>query len=357
MISTPKQLGFMMPAEWEKHSAVWFAWPYDTTTFTKGIDNAEKTLCRIIKALEGSEKVEMIVLDSVMQSRAEDLLKAYGNDLSNIKFHQVVFADVWVRDYGPFFIINRRQNKLGWVKWIYNAYGKVHNPKYAEFVQLLKDDEVFNILKPHGKKFIANMVLEGGGVEINGRGSLLTTKQSLLNPNRNPNLNEEQIEHYLKDYLGVNNIIWLSTGLINDHTDGHIDDIARFVASDKILAAYEDDEADENFKILDENYKVLTSARDQDGKLFEVIKLPMPHMNYDDGKKAPVSYANFYIGNTVVLVPIFEDSNDEKALAIIQDCFPKRKVVGIDCKEIIYGGGSIHCMTQQQPVALIHDVI
>jgi agmatine deiminase len=345
----PKRLGFIMPAEWEHHSAVWLAWPYDRTTFTKGIENAEKIFCEVIKSLEGSERVELIVLNKEMQTRAEKLLEGFGADLSNLSFHPVEFADVWTRDYGPFFIINRRQKDLAWVKWKYNAYGKSDDPSFNDFKQLLKDNEVFNIINPGEKKFTANMVLEGGAIEVNGLGSILTTKQTLLNPNRNPNLNRQQIENYLDDYLGAGNIIWLEKGLTNDHTDGHIDDIARFVSPGKILVAYEDNPQDENFEILDDNYQALNNAVDQDGKLFEIVKLPMPHMQYDDGKKAPVSYANFYIGNNVVLVPIFKDVNDEKALGIIQSCFPRRKVIGIDCKEIIYGGGAIHCMTQQQP--------
>ena len=346
MFVTPKQLGFIMPAEWEKHSAVWLAWPFDKTTFTKGIDSAERTLCEIIKILKGSERVELIVPNVSIQNRAENLLKNFGNNLTNIKFHQVAFTDVWIRDYGPSFIVNRKQKKLAWVKWNYNAYGKANDPYFTD---LLKDNKVFNILNPDGEKFIAEMVLEGGGIEVNGLGSLLTTKQTLLNLNRNPNLNELQIRKYLDDYLGVNNIIWLEKGLTNDHTDGHIDEVARFVSSNRILVAYENDSSDENFKILDDNYKILTSAKDQNNKSFEVIKLPMPHMNYDDNQKAPVSYTNFYIGNTVVLVPIFQDENDKKAIQIIQSCFPNHKVFGINCREIIYGGGSIHCMTQQQP--------
>lgn len=345
MIATPKQLGFVMPAEWEKHSAVWLVWPYEKTTFPKGIENTEKTFCEIIKALGESENVELIILDGKMRNRTKKLLKNFGVDLANVTFHSVEFADVWIRDYGPFFIINREQKNLAWVKWKYNGYGKSSDPYFAD---LLKDNEVFNILKPVGKKFAANMVLEGGSVELNGLGSLLTTKQTLLNSNRNPSLNQEQIEKYLDDYLGASNIIWLEKGLINDHTDGHIDDIARFVSANKILIAYEDDFQDDNYKILDDNYKILISAKDQNGKSFEVVKLPMPHMLYDNGLKAPVSYANFYIGNTVVLAPTFKDSNDTKALEIIQSCFPNRKVIAIDCREIIYGGGAIHCMTQQQ---------
>ncbi len=361
---TPKQLGFVMPAECEKHSAIWLAWPYDDTTFPGRIQSAEAVLVKIIKLIYESEKVELLVLDDSMKNKITLLLKEAQVNLSYINFNFVAFQDVWVRDYGPFFIVNRQEKKLGWVKWGYNAYGKADNPYFTD---LLKDNKVFDILNPDGQKFKADMVLEGGAIDVNGLGSLLTTKQTLLNPNRNPNLNKEQIEKYLADYLGAHNVVWLEKGLTNDHTDGHIDDIAKFITPNKILVAYEDDPADKNYEILKNNYEILKKAVDQDGKPFEVVKLPMPHMRYDIGhtvhseaagenlakngqaEKAAASYLNFYIGNSVVLVSTFKDPNDARALQIIQDCFPDRKVVGIDCTDIIYGGGSIHCMTQQQP--------
>ena len=203
--------------------------------------------------------------------------------------------------------------------------------------------------------FQPGIVMEGGSFEVNGDGVLITTEQCLLNPNRNPNLNKDEIEKYLKDCLGVNKILWLTRGLVGDHTDGHIDDLARFVSKNKILVAFEDDEKDENYQILLDNYTILSDATDQDGSKFELVKLPMAHIVYDKSKpfekggKAPASYTNFYIGNNVVLAPTYNDSNDRKALEIIQSCFPDRKVVGIDCSDIIYGGGGIHCLTQQEP--------
>ena len=224
---TPKQLGFTMPAEWEKHSAVWLAWPYDKTTFTKGIENAEKTFCEIIKGLENSEKVELIVLNSEMQKRVENILKNFGVNLSNVNFHQVEYTDVWTRDYAPLFL-----KKDVWVKWQYNVYGKAYEDKIY-WKPLLKDNDVFNKINLAGQKFEPSMVLEGGAIEVSGQGVLITTEQCLLNPNRNPNLNREQIEQYLKDYLGINKIIWLERGLFNDHTDGHIDDIIKFVSPNK----------------------------------------------------------------------------------------------------------------------------
>ena len=354
-----------MPAEWEPHSAIWLAWPYDETTFPGRVDKAEKVFVQMIQALYETETVELIVLDDSMQQRVSKLLELNGIDISKVNFHATDFADVWARDYGPTFITNSRTNEQAWIKWQYNAYGKSEDPYFG---LVMKDNEVFfNLRKEIDKRmFEAGVVMEGGAIEVNGKGALLTTEQCLLNKNRNPNLDKTQTEKYLQDNLGVSKIIWLKEGLVNDHTDGHIDEIARFVSPNKIVCAYEDNVNDENFKILDANYQVLKNATDQDGKPFEVIKLPMPHMNYEAGhslhstgpqdpststtaEKASVSYTNFYIGNEVVLATTYNDPNDAKALEIIQSCFPERKVVGIDCSDIVYGGGAIHCMTQQQP--------
>lgn len=331
---------FIMPAEWEKHSATWLAWPYDETTFPKRVAIIEKRYCEIIKALTEGEKVELLVLDENTKNRVKDILSNFKIDLSQVNFHISNYADVWIRDYGPIFLYGKN-NSLAWVKAEYNAYGKPEDPFYAD---LLKDNNVFNSITPTGEKFNLRMVLEGGSIEVDGKGNLITTEQCLLNPNRNPSLTKQEIEQNLIKYLGVKNVIWLNRGLTNDHTDGHVDDITRFVAPGKILTCYEDDTLDENYEILKENYEILSKLS------FEIIKLPMPHMNYDDGAKAPVSYANFYIGNKTVLVPTFNDINDKKALDIIQSCFLDHKVIGIDCRDIIYGGGALHCITQQQPV-------
>ena len=342
MSQTPKQSGFTMPAEWENHSAVWLAWPYDETTFPERVEKAEAGYCKMIDALADSEQVKLLVLDGAMKQRVAGMLR----EPSNVNFHIANYADVWVRDYGPIFLVNKQEKKLGFVKAKYNGYGKAEDPYYQP---LLKDNEVFNRIDLPGQKFGLDIVLEGGAVETNGKGVLITTEQCLLNPNRNPQLNKSQIEEFLKNYLVVEKIIWLKQGLVNDHTDGHVDDLAKFIAPDKILAAYEDNPKDENYDILKNNFDVLAKQS------LEVIKLPMPHMQYDEspdgGKttKAPVSYANFYISNKVILVPTYNDPNDSKALNIIQDCFPDRKVVPVDCRDVIYGGGAIHCMTQQQP--------
>jgi agmatine deiminase len=346
MKQTPVQFGFHMPAEWEHHNAVWLAWPYDDTTFPGRVPVLENRFVEIISAIHTSEPVNLLVLDDTMKVRVSGMLQHAQVDLSKVNFHIVDFQDVWTRDYGPLFLVNRQDKSLGWVKWQYNAYGKGEDPYFAP---VLKDNNVFDLLTPPGRKFANDMVLEGGAIEVNGQGTLITTEQCLLNPNRNPNLTKQQIEQNLKDYLGVTKIIWLKRGLTNDHTDGHIDDLVKFVTPNKLVCAYEDDPNDENFKILDDNYQAIKNATDQDGQPFDVVKLPMPHMNFDDGTKAPVSYNNFYVGNTVILAAKFNDENDDKALGTVQACFPDRKVIAIDCRDIIYGGGTLHCMSQQQP--------
>jgi agmatine deiminase len=344
MIEIPKELGYYMPGEWEKHSAVWLAWPYGDITFPNILKDIEEKYCEIIKSLIESEKIKLLVLNEREKSRIENILVGFGIDINNIIFYIQDYADVWTRDYAPITLLNKNNNEKAFVKWQYNAYGKKEDPL---FVDLLKDDKVFLNILGKDKIFDGGMVLEGGAIESNGKGTLLTTEQTLLNPNRT-NLNKEEIESKIKDYLGIDNIIWLKEGLVNDHTDGHVDEVARFVKEDTVLVAYEDDEKDPNFSILNDNFKILENSRDQDGNKFKVIKLPMPHMNYDNGEKAPVSYTNFYIGNVIILMSIFNDPNDIKAMDILQGVFPDRKIIGVDCSKIIYGGGAIHCITMQE---------
>ena len=347
MISIPKELGYYMPDEWEKHSAVWLAWPYGNITFPNILNEIENTYCEIIKKLEDSERINLIVLNEAEKERISKHLTKYGVDKNNITFYIVpTYADVWIRDYAPITLFNKEKKELAFVKWNYNAYGKGNDPFFTD---LLKDNNIFfNILdKSKHKIFIPEIVLEGGAIEVNGKGTLMTTEQCLLNPNRNPDLDRSRTEIYLKAYLGVENIIWLKEGLVNDHTDGHIDEVARFVNSNTIVCAYEKNKKDPNYQILKDNYKTLKKAKDEKGKNFKIVKLPMPHMNYENDEKAPASYANFYIGNSVILMSIFNDPNDKKAMKIIQKLFNKHKVVGIDSSKLIIGGGAIHCITMQ----------
>lgn len=320
MNQTPK-LNFRMPAEWEPHSAVWLAWPYDQITFgslnekedkinPNRLKIVENTFRQIIEALKDSEEIKLLKRD------------------------HVDYADVWTRDYMPTFVKNS-ENKVIAIKWIYNAYGE-------KFEGLLKDNDVWEKLNEEIKidTIKTGIILESGAIEVNGAGVLITTEECMTKRG----LTKEVAEKAFAEYLGISKVIWLKNGLMNDHTDGHVDELARFVGENKVVCAYEENEQDENYKTLDENYKILTSAN------LEVVKLPMPHMNYSNGTKTPASYTNFYISNNVVLVPAFNDPNDTKAFNIIQSCFPNRKTIAIDCSELIYGGGVLHCVTQQMPV-------
>lgn len=340
---TPSKLGYMMPAEWEKHDSTWLAWPHDPTTFPDRVERVEYTYVKIIEALE-NERISLFVKDQGMRERVEKMLENNTVDLKKIEFFVSDYADVWIRDYGPTFVINRKRGELGMVHWIFNAWGE----KYEE---LIKDTQIPSIInqKMQLRYFRPGIVLEGGAIDVNGKGTLLTTEQALLNNNRNPHLDKREIESYLKEYLSVNHVIWLKNGIVGDDTDGHIDDIARFVHQRKILCSYEEDKDDANYQYLKENYEILLQSGDQDGDQFEVIKLPTPGFVGTAKERLPASYANFYIANKVVLVPVFGHENDQKALDIIQKCFLDRKVVGIDCNDLVYGLGAIHCITQQQP--------
>lgn len=333
-----------MPAEWEHHTAVWLSWPYDPDTFTRGVAKGERIFAEIISAIYRSEKVELLVRDDEMKARAIRYLTGKKVDLSKINFHIADYADVWFRDFGPIFLVNQKKRQLAMVDWIYNAYGN-------KWPELLKDDKISARMNKFMKLkyFRPGIVMEGGSIDVNGQGTLMTSEQCLLNKNRNPRLSKKQIEKYLSDYLGIKHFIWLKNGILEDHTDGHIDDIARFVNSTTVMYVYEDDKSDGNHKILKENLEILKNSTDQDGNKLKLIKLPIPKMIDKRGRRYAASYANFYIGNSVVLVPIFKHKNDKAALKIIQKVFPKRKVIGIDCRDLICGGGTIHCVSQQQP--------
>ena len=335
---------FYMPAEWHSHRSTWLAWPHDPITFPERVEKVEGVYAQIIFYLHEAEMVDLIVLDHFMQKKVEEILRSQRIDISKITFHRTDYADVWIRDWGPSFLLERGGNRGACIKWRYNAYGN-------KFPDLLKDDRTFFDLQDTLAQplFDAGIVMEGGSFDVNGAGTILTTQECLLNPNRNPQLNRSGIEEILKNRIGASHIVWLKKGIFNDHTDGHIDDVARFVDPHTIVMAQEDDESDPNFEILQENWRILEQAVDQNGKPFRLISLPMPKMLYDDRSQAPVSYANFYIANRVVLVPQFRHHNDQIAQAIIQSLFPLHRVVGIDCRDLIYGGGTIHCITQQQP--------
>jgi len=341
---TPRSLGYHMPAEWERHEAIWLSWPYDQDSFPE-IEAVEKAYLAIIKAIHKSEIVNLLVKDELVQKDVADRLRAENVDLHRVHFHQINYADVWFRDYGPTFVVRESEagKSVAAVNWIFNAWGE----KYAELMgdtrigSLINDDLKMKYFRP-------GIVMEGGSIDVNGRGTVLTTEQCLLNRNRNPSLNKEEIESYLKEYLGVQKVIWLKEGIAGDDTDGHVDDIARFANPTTVLCAYEDDPEDENYPALKQNYEQLCLETDQDGLPLKVIKLPMPG-RVGSERRLPASYANFYIGNDVVMVPVFGHRNDSVALKIIGEAFADRRVVGINCREMVHGLGTVHCISQQQP--------
>ncbi len=343
---TPRELGFHMPAEWEPHEATWLSWPHKEASWPDAFNSVPGIFVEITKHLTESELVRINVADADFAERVRALLRAGGVNLDAVRFHYNPTDDAWVRDHGPIYVVRdvngRRERVI--IDWGYNAWGDKY-PPYDN------DDVVPTRIAAEMKEslFTPGIVMEGGSLDVNGRGTLVTTEACLLNPNRNPQLNRAQIEQYLKDYLGVTDILWLGEGIVGDDTDGHVDDLTRFVAPDTVVTVIEDDPQDENYQPLIENYERLLRMKDQDGKPLRVVKLPMPGPVWFDDQRLPASYANFYIANKSVLVPTYRHVNDAKACAILQELFPYRRVVGIDCTKLIWGLGSIHCVTQQQP--------
>jgi agmatine deiminase len=300
----------------------------------------------MIRALQEGEKVFLLVNDLKMREQVCQLLAQASIPLQNIRFYPIPTVDVWLRDTGPIFLVKEEKGKkrLAMVNWIFNAWGR----KYLEWEEdnILPEKMAEQLELP---LYHPGIVLEGGSVEGNGHGTLLTTEQCLLNPNRNPTLSKEEIENYLKEYLGVQQILWLKEGIVGDDTDGHVDDIARFVNLGTVVCAIEENRKDENHAPLQENYERLQKMTDPNGNRLKVITLPMPNPVEYEGVRLPASYANFYIGNRVVLVPTFDHPNDGKALETLQRLFPERRVVGIPCNDVVIGLGAFHCVTQQHP--------
>ncbi|MFZ1896729.1 agmatine deiminase family protein [Methanoregula sp.] len=340
---TPRKLGFFMPAEWEMHDAVWLSWPHNKNTFPN-LKMVEEGYVRFIAEITRSERVEIFVPTPLVNRMVKTRLRSTGIDLSRVTIRTITYSDVWIRDYGPTFVVNPAIRKSAMVRWEFNAWGKKYEDQITDG-QVPTDMNRWLDLPV----FRPGIILEGGSIDTNGRGTVLTTRACLLNPNRNPELTREEIEVYLKEYLGAVKIVWLNRGVAGDDTDGHIDDIARFVSPSTIICAYEENPADENYAVLKENYEILMHATDQENNPFTIVKLPMPAPVTSGDERFPASYTNFYIGNTVVIVPVFDDPHDEEALRILQDLFPDRTVTGINARAMVEGFGTFHCATQQQP--------
>ena len=370
---TPAELGYRMPAEWRRHAATWLSWPKDPETWPDRVPQVEEIFLQMMAALAPNEIVNLLVDDT--EAEAAVRARSVFPGAENVRYHQITTVDSWIRDYGPNFLLAEQSSgklhivvdsvkqalaeddkvkftghSIAYNDWIFNAWGN----KYQELKQ---DDSIPARLESLLKipRFEPGIVMEGGSIEVNGAGCVLTTEQCLLNPNRNPHLSKDEIEECLKNYLGVERVLWLGEGIVGDDTDGHIDDIARFVAPNVIVCAVEDDPEDANYKLLQDNLHRLRTMTDATGRSFEIVTLPMPgavggtstdNRNLD---RLPASYANFYIANGVVLAPVFGHANDSLALGTLQKLFPDRRVVEINCEPLVWGMGTIHCVTQQQP--------
>lgn len=332
-----------MPAEWAPHEAIWLSWPHDRESFGAGLPGAERAYVELIRAIHKTERVELLVVGPPMRARVSETLSKAGVDLGRVVFRLRRYADVWFRDYGPTFLLDGR-GKRAMVHWIFNAWGGKYKELEAD-TEIPKDIEADLGIET----FRPGIVMEGGSIDVDGGGTLLTTEQCLLNKNRNPRLSRAEIERTLSEYLSIDKVIWLKEGIAGDDTDGHIDDIARFTAPRTVACAREDGRSDANFEPLKECFEALEAAKDASGRALDVVALPMPDAVEAGGRRLPASYANFYIGNEVVLAPVFGCRQDAAALKTLELLFPSRRIAPIPCRDLVRGMGTVHCVSQQQP--------
>lgn len=337
---TPKQSGFFMPAEWYPHERCWMAWPCHLDTWSKiGLDKARLAYARVAHAIAQYEPVTMLVHPHDEQS-ARSLCG------SNISIQTLAINDSWTRDTGPTFLLNQDRQLAG-VNWIHNAWG-------GNYQDCALDNEIAAVVlqKTQALAFAAPLVMEGGSFHVDGEGTILTSRECLLNANRNPQLSQQEIEQYLYDFLGGEKIIWLNKGLLGDETDGHIDEIACFIAPGKVLCLITHDQEDPNYASLHENLHILKSATDAKGRKLEVYTVEQPPATYMDGERLTLSYINFYLGNKGIVMPAFgHEAHDKAAYALFSQLYPDYQISQIDTLDVFAGGGGIHCITQQQPLA------
>ena len=340
--TTPRELGYRMPAEWHPHAATWLSWPRpEGISFPDRYHEVLPTLGEMVRTLAPHERVNI----NVRNEEVETIARQTIGDVANVSYHRIRSYEPWCRDHGPIFV--KHNHDIAIVDWGYNAWGGKYPPYDDDDAVPQRVAKLLEL-----PIFSPGIVMEGGSFDVNGDGTLLTTEACLLNPNRNPHLDKKQIEQCLRDYLGVTNILWLGDGIAGDDTDGHVDDLARFVAPNTVLTVIEQDPQDDNYRPLQENLKRLQDMRDQDGRPLRIVELPMPGIIEYKGQRLPASYANFYIANSVVLLPTYRhQSMDTIAAQTLQQLFSDRRVVGIDSTNLIWGLGSFHCLTQQQPVA------
>jgi len=348
---TPLSLGFKMPAEWEPHEATWLGWPHELTDWPGKFAPIPWAFAEIVRHLSQVEGVYLLVENRSAESRVRTILKKSGANLSNVDFFRIPTDRGWMRDSGPICVQNS-SGEVAYTNWRFNGWAKYDNhEKDARVVELANKKLKRRLWQPthNGKR----IVLEGGSIEVNGAGTLLTTEECLLSKvqERNPAFTRETYAEVFRNYFGVTNVLWLKNGIAGDDTHGHVDDLARFVDPQTVVTVVEENPADANHAPLQENLALLKTMKDQDGHPLRVETLPMPAPVFFDGQRLPASYANFYIANKIVLMPTFNDANDRIALNTLAKLFPTREVVGIACRDLVLGLGTIHCMTQQQPSA------
>lgn len=349
--STPSALGFRMPAEWEPHEATWLAWPHETTDWPGKFSVIPWAFAEIVRHLSRVERVFLLVENREAQSRVRSILKKSGANLDAVDFFIAPTDRGWMRDSGPIWVRNESR-EVAFNNFLFNGWAKYPNHKKDATVVAKTNKKLQRRLwQPQHKG--CRVVLEGGSIDVNGRGTLLTTEECLLSrvQERNPGLTKQDYEDIFRDYLGVTNVLWLKSGIVGDDTHGHVDDLTRFVNPTTVVTIVEEDSRDANYAPVQENLALLKTMKDQDGVPVCVETLPMPAPVYFEDFRLPASYANFYIANKLVLVPTFNDSNDRAALNTLARLFPDREVAGIPCRDLVLGLGTIHCMTQQQPAA------
>lgn len=342
---TPKELGYSFPAEWAKHRATWLSYPHDGSYSWPGtLERIFPFYNRFIRELSKGEQVCINVRNEALKDKVIHDLESIGTDLTKITLLVHPTNDAWCRDHGPAFLLNpgAKERKVI-VSWKYNAWGNKYDHDLDEQIPGLVG-KYLDI-----PVFYPGIVMEGGAVDFNGNGTVLTTTQCLLHENRNPGLFQHEIEEYLRNYYGVEQVLWLDEGIEGDDTNGHIDDITRFFREDAVVTMVEPNRSDSNHAILEENLKMLKSFRLINGKQLDIAEIPMPKPVIYEEQRLPASYANFYMANNQVIVPNFQCKEDDKAMRILEECFPERTIIGIDSVEIIWGLGSFHCLSQQEP--------
>jgi agmatine deiminase len=349
MAACPANFGYHMPAEWEPHEATWIAWPHEHTDWPGKLAAIPWVYAEIVRHLSQSEPVNILVNDARAESQARKVLAAVEGLSSPIRFWRIPTDRVWARDYGPIFVKNP-QNKLAIIRWQFNGWAKYPNWKRDNLVAG-RVAKAFKLPSWEPKVGRQRVVLEGGSIDVNGQGLLLTTEECLLSnvQQRNPGIDRAGLQNIFADYLGVRKVLWLGQGIAGDDTHGHVDDLARFVAPRRVVAVVETNPEDVNYRPLQENLDRLRGMTDVDGQRLEVIPLPMPSPVIFRSRRLPASYANFYIANEKILIPTFNDAKDRVALGILADLFPEREAVGIHAVDLVWGLGTLHCLTQQQP--------